>query len=332
MQLFSRLEALSADVDLFSFDIFDTLLERYVEPPEAVKAMAARQVAAHFPTESGGLTPEVLLTARRESEATLRRRAQKSGFDHECAFSDIATEMARQLTPEKQEALRAALVEGELEAEGEALFLRPQAAELLAALRSQGKRIVAVSDMYLDGVMILRLFGRFGLDKLVDRVYVSADVKLGKYSGRLFRHVLEAEGIPPARMVHVGDHPQSDVAAPRSLGIRALHLHERASLRRREEVRTLHWLGERDPFWRGEHLLRMIPSPQREIFITRYGYGQLGPIYRGFALGVLEIAAAVSKGFWREKRTCSAHCTRNWAPASVRARLRHGISTSHANR
>jgi FMN phosphatase YigB (HAD superfamily) len=288
-ELSSRLKALADKVDLVSFDIFDTLLERHVEPPDAVKTVASRRAAVLFAEASGEyLAPEALLAARHEAEATLRRQAQDAGFDHECAFTDIAGAVAHRIAPGKEEALYAALVEGELEAEREALYPRAKAAELLAALKAQGKRVVAVSDMYLDSALITRLFQHFGLGGLVDCIYVSADLKLGKYSGRLFRHVLDKEEIPPSRMVHVGDHPHSDFAAPRALGIRALHLHDAASLRRRQVVRTLQWLGERNPFWRGEHLLELIPPPEAADFHYRYGYSCLGPIFCGFVLGVME--------------------------------------------
>ena len=295
-----RLKTLGAEVDLISFDIFDTLLERHVDPPDAVKLLAAQRTAAIFSTGGKVVTPEALLAARNLSETALRRKAQDAGFDPECAFTDIAGEVAHSLAPGKEETLFSALVEGELAAEREALYPKAGVIELLSALKKQGFRIVAISDMYLDGSLILRLFRYFGLDQLVDCIYVSSDLKLGKYSGRLFRHVLETEGVAPERLVHVGDHPHSDFATPRSMGICALHLFDSANLQRRQTIRTLYWLGERNVFWRGEHLLALIPPGVAGNFHYRYGYDQLAPIFCGFMLGLLEELrrSAIDKVFY----------------------------------
>lgn len=288
-ELSSRLKAFDAEVDVVSFDIFDTLLERHVKPPEALKIVAAQRTATIIAaTGETPPPPAALLAARQEAEAMLRRRAQDLGFDPECAFSDIAWEIAHRLAPGREEALRVAIIDGELEAELEALYLRQGTVELLSSLRSRGKRIIAISDMYLDEALLARIFRHLGLGGLVDRIYVSADHKMGKYSGRLFRHALQAERISPERMIHVGDHPHSDFNAPRTLGIRAFHLNDASKLRHHQIARVLHWLGERNPFWRGHHLLELIPPPISENFHYRYGYSHLGPIFCGFVLGVLE--------------------------------------------
>jgi predicted HAD superfamily hydrolase len=288
-ELTHRLAAIEKEVDLVSFDIFDTLLERCIEPPDAVKLASARRLAARLGKNgAAALTAAAIHAARDEVEASLRRQAVESGFDHECAFSDIAAGVARHLAPDNEEAMSAAFIECEMEAEKEALFPKSGAIAVVAAARAQGKRIVAISDMYLDGTLIRQLLRHFQLDGLIDFIYVSADVKLAKYSGRLFRHVLEAEGVAPARMVHVGDHAHSDFAAPRRLGIRSYHLRDTVNLQRRQEGHTLHWLAARNPFWRGRQLLHMIPSPASEDFHYRYGYSQLGPVFCGFVLGVME--------------------------------------------
>ena len=288
-ELSSRLKALDAEVDLISFDIFDTLLERHVEPPDTVKALAAHLTSTLFTSATQRILPdESVVAVRHEIETTLRTQARVMGFDYECAFSDVARKIAQRLAPDEEAGLQSALIKGELEAESRALYLKGHVVELLASLRARGKRIVATSDMYLDGVLIDHLFKHFGLSGLVDRVYVSSDLKLGKYSGRLFRHVLEVEGVLPTRMVHVGDNRHSDFDAPVALGIRAFHLHDVVSLRRRQVVRTLNWLGLKNPYWRGEHLLGIISPLEGSDFHYRYGYNHLGPIFSGFALGILE--------------------------------------------
>lgn len=288
-ELTTQLLSLCPHVDLISFDIFDTLLERHVEPPDAVKAVAAELATRHFFLVSEViLGPELILSARHDIEIRLRTKAKDEGFDYECAFSEIAREISRLLAPAWEDALFDILIEAELEAEQDALYPKMHVVNLLTSLKALGKKVVVTSDMYLDSSLLQRLFKHLGLDGLIDHFYVSSDLKLGKYSGRLFGHVLRTENVEPQRMVHIGDHPHSDVVAPRSLGIHAIHLLDSASLRRRQVLKTLSRLGARNPYWKGEHLLAIVPPSKEEDFFFRYGYQCLGPVFCGFVLGVME--------------------------------------------
>lgn len=281
---FARIQA---QIELVSFDIFDTLLERHVEPPDVVKIMASRYLAMRY-GEHSSIDADVILGTRNEVEAALRRSAAEQGFDHECPLSVIASEVASRLDPSRADALRHAFIECEMEAEKEALYPKQGIQDVLASFKASGKRIVAISDMYLDGALINQLLQHFGLVQYIDQVYVSADLKLAKYSGRLFRHVLDMEGVSAERMMHVGDNLQSDFRAPRALGIHAFHLRDTRNLQRRQEVYTLQWLAGRNRFWKGRHLLHMIPPAHGNDFYHRYGYDRLGPVFCGFMLGVIE--------------------------------------------
>lgn len=302
IELSKRLLPLCPHVDLISFDIFDTLFERYVDPPDTVKAVASQLAARHMARVTGvSLEPGLILSARNEVEIRLRSKAKDQGFDYECAFSEIVREVAHLLSPTWENVLSGALIEAELEAEQDALYPKRHVESLLTTIKAQGKRVVVTSDMYLDSALIQRLFKHFGLDGLIDQYYVSSDLKLGKHSGRLFEHILTEENVEPLRMVHIGDHPHSDVVAPRRLGIRAIHLRDAVSLRRRQVLRTFLRLGMRNPYWKGEHLLAIVPPPSKEEdFFFRYGYQYLGPLFCGFVLGVMEEIerSSVSKVFF----------------------------------
>ena len=77
------------DVDLVSFDVFDTLLYRTVEPPDFLKRRSANY-AAHVLTGYGlPVHRDLFLYVRAEEEARLRRRALASGWDSECKVSEI---------------------------------------------------------------------------------------------------------------------------------------------------------------------------------------------------------------------------------------------------
>lgn len=289
-QLRQRIDAGLDGVELVSFDIFDTLVERLIDPPEYVKLISGRalvrRLRVHFGKEH--TLPE-LLSLRTDVEARLRRERQANDDkDHECRFSDLAAEMARLLMGVPDPELAAWIVAEELRAEADCLYIKPGMEAILEHLRQRGLRIVAVSDMYLDQAHLETLLERLGLARFIDRVYVSSDTGIGKHTGRLFHHVLEAEAVGPGRMLHIGDNRHSDVRMPAGLGIRSIWLDDRTNNRRRTILRGYTWLAAKNPYWRGRHLLQLIAPEPPQGFAFDLGFSYLGPIYCTFIYGVIE--------------------------------------------
>ncbi|MEE4379516.1 MAG: HAD family hydrolase, partial [Candidatus Competibacteraceae bacterium] len=230
----ARLAELVAEVEVISFDIFDTLLERIIEPPDHVKSIVCRSLAQHLKIhyEIVKDVPD-LLQCRSAVETQLRQQRQSSGFDHECRFSDIAAEMAQVILGKPDPGLTSWIIAEELRTEAEVLYVKPEMDQILAWLNSLGKRVIAISDMYLDEEHLQQLFDCKGLASHVDQIYVSSTSGVGKYSGRLFEHVLNGEKISPLQMLHIGDNHHSDHIAPAMLGIRSLWLDDKPNNRRR---------------------------------------------------------------------------------------------------
>ncbi|MEI6413231.1 MAG: HAD-IA family hydrolase [Pseudomonadota bacterium] len=288
-QLQQLIDARLDGVQLLSFDIFDTLLERLIDPPDHVKLISGRALVRHLGVHFGKVqTLPDLMSLRTDVEARLRRERQADGKDHECRFSDLAAEMARLLTGVPDPELAAWIVAEELRAEADCLYVKPGMASLLEGLRQRGLRIVAVSDMYLDQAHLETLLEQLGLARFIDRVYVSSETGIGKHTGRLFHHVLESEGVTAAAMLHIGDNPHSDVRMPAGLGIRSLWLDDRANNRRRAILRGHAWLAIKNPYWRGRHLLQLIAPVPSQGFAFDLGFSYLGPIFCCFIQGVIE--------------------------------------------
>lgn len=288
-QLHQRIEANLDGVKLVSFDIFDTLLERLIDPPDHVKLIAARGLVRHLRIHLGQEWALAdLLSLRADVELRLRRERQAEAKDHECRFSELAAEMARLLTGAPDPELADWIVAEELRAEGDCLYVKPGMESLLDGLRRRGLRVIAVSDMYLDQSHLESLFEQLGLSPFIDHIYVSSDAGIGKYTGRLFQHVLETEGVPPQSVLHIGDNHHSDVKMALSLGLRAIWLDDRANNHRRTILRGHAWLAVKNPYWRGRHLIQLIaPEPSRG-FAFDLGFSYLGPIFCTFIFGVIE--------------------------------------------
>jgi FMN phosphatase YigB (HAD superfamily) len=295
---------------VLSFDIFDTLAERLTDPPDQIKRLAARRLTERLAEYTDRkISVEEILQLRDAIETELRNRSAAAGLDHECRFIDLAGAIAGKLgegqhgerpTTAQIQGLRDAIVASELVAESQVLRPKLGMTELLAELKVSGKRIIAISDMYLDGPMIHKLLDQLGLGRYIDAIYVSADHSLGKYSGRLFHHVFEAESISPVELLHIGDNAVSDFDVPVSAGTSAVLFRNPNQTRRQQVNQTYKWLSDRNPYWRGRHLVSGIPKTNSNDFFSVFGFEILGPIYATFVAAVREalLADRIDRAFF----------------------------------
>jgi FMN phosphatase YigB (HAD superfamily) len=299
-QLCALIRPVVTQYRVVSFDIFDTLVERVIEPPDQVKQLAALQlIRSLFVEYSGSLSAADILLLRDVVEKELRAENARLGNDPECSFGSLASQLAASLHESLKtshrgdhllpsiDCLRDAIVESELIAERRVLRAKPGVAELLSSLRLGGARLIAVSDMYLDGPLVTKLLANLGLADLVDEIYVSADHGVGKYSGRLFRRIFEIESITPEQMLHIGDHPHSDHSVPLSLGSSSVLWRSKDHPTRLAVSVALRWLGRENAYWRGAHVLS-VPPTREGGFFYQYGFNVLGPIYAAFVASARE--------------------------------------------
>lgn len=294
----SLLEARQATLRCVSFDVFDTLLARCIEPPDDLQ----RRVASLLALKTGHVGTEAALQIRREVESDLRRAALSDGMDHECHFDPLVEGWVTRLVGHADAALVDFVHETERELESLALTAKPGAAHLLQWLRERGVRIIAVSDMYLSHEHVAALLASCGLGGMIDRVYVSSEFGLGKYSGRLHAKVLELEGVSPAEVVHVGDNLVSDMRVPTRLGIRGVFLDEKAErLRRRRQALSAE-MAHVGGSWTGRRFFEIVDYRMAqdagcqaacEDFFHHYGAHVLGPAFSTFLLGLVEKVDAV---------------------------------------
>ncbi|MDR2259829.1 MAG: glycosyltransferase [Azoarcus sp.] len=288
-------EARRTRLDALSFDVFDTLVARVIEPPEHI----AKRVAQCLGERIGNADIDGLLAARGEVEAQLRAAAQAAGGDHECHHDDIIAEWIARVTPrrtaEEQAELAGFAAGREYEFERLALTAKPAARLFLQWARAAGLRIVAVSDMYLGERQLRRLLDDLGYGGLIDCIYVSSEHGIGKYSGRLFAEMLAREGLAADRVLHVGDNFHSDALAPVRMGLAGVFFDERHERRRRRRQRSAAMFAERGGVWPGRMLaevlaerLRYDERAKRDDFFFQYGLEVLGPVFCCFLLGLVE--------------------------------------------
>lgn len=62
---------------------------------------------------------------------------------------------------------------------------------------------------------------------LVDGVIYSGEDGIHKPDPRIYRRALDIAGLAPESVIFIGDNPEWDVTAPRTLGMRSIHFDPR---------------------------------------------------------------------------------------------------------
>jgi FMN phosphatase YigB (HAD superfamily) len=221
-----RLTALVSHFDavqprLLSLDVFDTLLYRPFERPVDVFVEVHRAI-----TQSG----TAALTESAEEFSSLRVQAEQQARNRhpsgEITVHEIAAELSR-LLPTRPAI--DALVEAEVTTEGRFIQLDRDIAALIQHAAERGVPYVLVSDMYLCADHLRELLRKAsqGAGLIIPdpkQVFVSGEHRTNK-GGQLFSRVLGELGLDSTSILHVGDHPLSDVESPRRQGIHVIHYH-----------------------------------------------------------------------------------------------------------
>lgn len=188
--------AYCAPYEVISFDVFDTLLCRGCGEPQHIFALLEKQ---------NGI-PD-FASARQTAERDARRELG------EVTLTDIyrRLEETGTIPPGQAEAGMAA----EWALEKSLMLAHPRMQALFRALRAQGKRIIAISDMYLSAARIAELLSAVGYP-LPETIFVSCEQGVGKAGGALFRKVREQIGA--GSVLHIGDNAEADGACAELAG------------------------------------------------------------------------------------------------------------------
>ena len=239
---------LDAAIRVVSLDVFDTLLLRQTESELYRFVQVSRRQCRWLSSQTqNALTPTDFLKAQLRACEISYRSEDASGFRPEPHFKDILRLKVEhlQLDPATMPHL------WDIELEYEKTIVRPnrKLVELAKEAKGVGKIIIFASDMYLPSTDIRALIAALAPDCPLDRGYSSADVGLGKSSGKLFEHICADLKIAPAAMLHIGDNRISDYDRPLHMGIKAVHLprsrvwHMSRYARRKLYGRWLKWQG-----------------------------------------------------------------------------------------
>jgi FMN phosphatase YigB (HAD superfamily) len=201
---------------VFSFDVFDTALTRTIYPPGNVWLEVGRRLRRESDIEE----PE--LEAIAHAFAAQRLAAEKDALARGGREDVELLEVYRHFEWLDPAGIspRAAM-RMELAVERGLVFPINETLRRVEQLQAAGERVVFISDTYLSRYTVLRLLRTAGYKVDPDQVYVSSTLGWTKYSGNLFLHVLNKEGISAEQLQHSGDNTHSDIMAAARVGVAA---------------------------------------------------------------------------------------------------------------
>ena len=100
---------------------------------------------------------------------------------------------------------------------------RQAAYELYKVALQAGKRVIFISDMYLDRDIIKKILKECGYDKY-DDIYVSSEYGQVKSTGKLYKIVMEKLDIENHMLIHIGDSLSADIEGSKKQGIDSIHI------------------------------------------------------------------------------------------------------------
>jgi FMN phosphatase YigB (HAD superfamily) len=215
-----RFSRMAFDADLISFDVFDTLLLRDSVTPDSVQRYAGQLLNELHPATAS----EFFQRRKRAEHAARAERA----FQGDVGLSEIYSKFERTAVWTEEVIALARRLEEETDARS--LRKRPEIEDMLRFAKSEGKRIIALSDTYYSTDQVRDLLRREELADFFDAFYVSSDQNARKDRGDLWDKVLAREKIAPNRWLHVGDNEHSDLQAAAKRKVKCLHLMRPATL------------------------------------------------------------------------------------------------------
>lgn len=206
-------------ISIISVDCFDTILLRNGTPEIERFHYIARQLAKLTICSNNSLTAKTILQSRLHASKIAYSTAHFLNGCKEAIHSDILRIQLVWLNIDMHMVDQFRKIE--IEAEAESLHPNIRLAYLCRNAKKAGKKVLIVSDMYLDRSSIASLLQKHGLGDLYHRIYVSSEYGTTKQEGGLFRRICDDENAEPSAILHIGDSWYSDYRIPESLGLNA---------------------------------------------------------------------------------------------------------------
>lgn len=251
-----------------SFDVFDTLIKRSVANPTDVFLMAANLIVNR---QNLNIEPEILAKARRDAAA---EATKKISSNREITFDDIYAAFPYEFS-DVAFSYRLA----ELEIEQTVCHADPVMKRVYDWCKAKQKKIILISDMYLNEDFLADLLSRCGYD-CYEALYVSSKWGSTKKNGNLYEEVYKKFLFTNGQAIHIGDSFKRDWLCSKKHHFSA-KLIARDPMRSRF-IKNFGLTKKQQDIWR---MLRTVINGYEDIewsVFYRYGFEIIGPLMYGF--------------------------------------------------
>lgn len=193
------------DFEYVSFDIFDTLLFRTVLSPEDVF-----DIVQYIYNKKHDNKIRNFKETRIRYEIKLRNSDKNREITLEKIYNSL---------PYTEE-IKKELCYLEKNTEINNCIPNMPMLELMQKCSEYNKKIIIVSDMYLDRDTIEKMLRKIGITCRY-RLFLSSEEGVTKKSGRLFPKVIDILGVKSSDIIHIGDNEYSDIKMAEKAGIKA---------------------------------------------------------------------------------------------------------------
>ena len=192
--------------DVVSFDIFDTLIFRAVDTPIDVFYYIGEKLG--IPNFRG-----IRIWAEYDARIKHKEASGHMEINLQDIWKNLVEDVGDICSIESG-------MELELNAELSLCYANPFMLEVWNRLKSLGKEIVIVSDMYLSSSMLEIILTNAGYMD-IPRIYVSCEHGVSKADGKLYKLVKQEHS--GKSIIHIGDNLHSDIKMARKNGLDVYH-------------------------------------------------------------------------------------------------------------
>lgn len=271
------------EVEVVSFDFFDTLMSRKVPHPKDIFWILGKKIQA-AQLFAFDITPERFQALRIQAE----ERARQEGSSREISIVDIYSQFPSGFFTHSIDEIIAL----EIQTESDFLFPVIEMKEAMELAHRRGKKIIIVSDIYLSK-QHLETFWAHHTPAIKIDYFVSSEHKTGK-SEKLFDHVIKKLKKPAGSILHIGDNYISDVQTPAIKGMKSCFIPHGSStfwnIYNLEQAASAPSEARFDPSsgdlaittLRCKAMLHSSPTQADNVSFMQYGTQVLGPVIAPF--------------------------------------------------
>ena len=189
------------EIKYYSFDIFDTLITRLLnEPTDLFSIIETKYNITNF----------------KEKRIKAEQKARKNSKYEEITIDDIYSEL--KIIDSSIDTIKVEKIEKELEIN--LCILNKNFIKTYYDLKEKNKKIIIISDMYLDSDTIKKILSKNNIS--YDKLYLSSEIKKTKGTGSLYKYVLDDLNITSNQIIHYGDNKTSDFINPKKIGMESV--------------------------------------------------------------------------------------------------------------